>query len=235
MALDSFKLQKLKINVYGNRLRIGLPQDTFTVMFNPTSISMKHENKFQKLQGINTSGRKAMYSHSQSDSLTLDLIIDGTGVTDFGLTNWIGKGTKSVSEQIDNFLTLCFHMDGEIHEPKFLKIQWGDGVLQDFDCRLQSADIEYTSFERSGKPLRAKLKATFIEDLEPSKRLRLEGKKSPDISRSRIVKAGDTLPLLSKEVYGSPKYYLKLAQINNLDDFRNLTPGQELIFPPLES
>ena len=48
------------------------------------------------------------------------------------------------------------------------------------------------------------------------------------------MKSGDTLPLLSKAMYGSSQYYLRVAQINNLDDFRNLTPGQAIIFPPLE-
>jgi nucleoid-associated protein YgaU len=41
-------------------------------------------------------------------------------------------------------------------------------------------------------------------------------------------------PLLTKEVYGTSAYYLRVAQVNGLDDFRNLTPGQALIFPPLE-
>ena len=235
MALKNlFKLEKLKINVYGNRLRSGLPQDTFTVMFNPASVSMRHENVFHKLQGINTSGRRAMYSHSRSEQLKLELVLDGTGVTDFGLASLVGLGSKSVADQIDDFLNLCFHMDGEIHEPKFLKIQWGEGALKDFDCRLQSVDISYTSFDRNGAPLRATLGTTFVEDPEPSKRIRQEGKSSPDLSHTRIVKSGDTLPLLSQEIYGSSEHYLRIAQVNDLDDFRNLTPGQEIIFPPLE-
>ena len=229
-----FKLEKLKIKVYGNRLRNGLPQNTFTVMFNPASISMQHENVFHKFQGINTSGRQAMYSHSHSDRLTLDLVLDGTRVTDFGLVSLFGLGAKSVSEQIDQFLKLCFHMDGDIHEPKYLKIQWGNGVLQNFDCRLQSVDIEYTSFDRNGAPLHATLKTTFVEDIETAKRLRLEGKNSPDLSHTRVVKSGDTLPLLCKAIYGSSEHYLRVAQANNLHNFRDLTPGQTLTFPPLE-
>lgn len=234
MGLIFSKLHKLKINAYGNRQRMGLPQDNFTVMFNPSTLSTRHENKFQKLQGINTSGRRAMYSHSQSDQISLDLILDGSGVTDYGLATLFGFGTETVAEQIDNFLTLCFHMDGDIHEPKFLKIQWGDGPLKDFDCRLQAVNIEYTSFDKSGAPLRATLKTVFIEDLDSAKRLRLEGKSSPDLSHTRIVKSGDTLPLLTKEIYGSTEYYLKVAEFNNLDNFRNLTPGQTLAFPPLD-
>ena len=75
----------------------------------------------------------------------------------------------------------------------------------------------------------------LISDQDVKKRVKKENKSSPDLTHSRIVKNGDTLPLLTKEVYGTSAYYLRVAQVNKLDDFRNLTPGQELFFPPLGS
>ena len=125
-------------------------------------------------------------------------------------------------------------MDGKLHEPRFLKISWGEGPLEDFDCRLQSADIEYTSFDKNGAPLRAALKAVFVEDKDTPKRVREEGKSSPDLTHARVVRSGDTLPLLCKEIYGSSAHYLRVAQANRLVDFRYLQPGQEIFFPPLE-
>jgi len=234
MAINTrFKLEKLKIGVYGNRLRIGLPQATFKVLYNPEKFSMKHANVFENLQGINTSGRSARYSHSRGKEVDLALIFDGTGVGDYGASTLLGLGTPSVSKQVGSFLDLCFHMDGDLHEPKFLKIQWGQGELKAFDCRLVSVDITYTSFDRNGAPLRAELATRFVEDLDPKKWLKQENKHSPDLSQSRVVKAGDTLPLLCKEIYGDPGHYLFVARANQLDDFRNLTPGQSLVFPPL--
>lgn len=234
MDLNIFKSQKLKITSYTRPERNsgGIP---FEVMFNPNSISIRHENKFSNKKGVGTSGATKNYIYSFSDKVSLDLVIDGTGVADFGIATLIGKGTASVAEQVDKFLNLCFKMDGKIHEPKFLKIQWGTGVLKNFDCVLQSVDIEYTLFDKNGASLHAILKTTFIRDVAPGKLPFLEGKNSPDLSHTRVVRSGDTLPLLSKEIYGSSQYYLRLAQVNNLDDFRNLTPGQELIFPPLEN
>jgi len=236
LSLDRFKLEKLKISVYGNRLRVGLPQDSFTVMFNPESYSMQHENVFQKHQGINTSGRVARYSHSKSDELKLDLLFDGSGVSELGALKTLallrGK-SQSVTKRVDHFLDLCFQMDGEIHAPKYLKIQWGEGRLKEFDCRLKSVDITYKAFARNGAPLRATLKTVFVEDLEPKKRLKQDDKHSPDLSRSRTVKSGDTLPLLCKEIYGTSKHYLRIAEINQLSHFRDLRPGEKLVFPPL--
>lgn len=231
MPLNLFKLQKLKITSYTQEARKsgGTP---FEVMFNPDSISMRYANTFSKPQGINTSGRTAKFAFGRND-LKLDIVLDGTGVTDFGISTLLGKGTKSVADQIDEFMRLCYNMEGESHEPRFLKIQWGEGILKDYDCRLQSVDIEYTLFEKSGAPLHAVLKANFIDDGDPAKRVLKERKSSPDLSHSRVVKSGDTLPLLAKEIYGSSHYYLRVAQVNNIDDFRNLTPGQRIIFPPL--
>lgn len=235
MGLNLFnKLQKLKINGYKNRLRIGLPEGTFKAMFNPASLSMSHKNKFHNLQGINTTGRKAMYSHTTSPTIKLDLVLDGTGVTDYGGETLLGLGAASVEAQIKTFLQLCFYMDGKIHEPRFLKIQWGTSLLEDFNCRLDSVDIEYTSFKKSGAPLHAVLKATFVEDESPTTLALKARKSSPDLSHVRIVKSGDTLPLLTKDIYGSSAQYIRVAEVNGLDDFRRLIPGQELFFPPLE-
>ena len=154
--LPSFKLQKLTIYAYADVKRSGRPKGKFEVMYNPTSISMSHQNVFEDLQGINTFGRQARYSYARSESLAVDLVIDGNGVSDFALVRLI-EGAKSVSEQIDAFLALSFYMDGEAHEPRFLRLEWGDGVLKHFDCRLDHVDIKYTSFARSGAPLRAEL------------------------------------------------------------------------------
>ena len=62
---------------------------------------------------------------------------------------------------------------------------------------------------------------------------RRPGFQSPDLTRARTVRHGDTLPLLVRQIYGSPDYYLAVARYNKLDDFRNLRPGQQLLFPPL--
>lgn len=158
MVKNPFSLEKLKIQVYGNRLRYGVSKDTFEVMFNPESYSLKYQNVYHSYQGINTIGRKAMYSLSKPNQLSLKLILDDSGITDrfaggiIGATSVIGKikGKNDVYKKVDKFLKLTTYMDGKIHEPKFLKVEWGD---LNFDCRLQSVDIQYTLFNRSGQPL----------------------------------------------------------------------------------
>jgi nucleoid-associated protein YgaU len=107
---------------------------------------------------------------------------------------------------------------------------WGDLV---FECVLSKVDIKYTLFDRTGLALRAELNTTFIGSIEDAKRVKQEDKKSPDLTRERIVQAGDTLPLIASELYENPSYYLELARVNGLNHFRKLKPGTTLRLPPL--
>lgn len=233
MAIEkSGKLEKLRIQIYCDRERSGKPVETFVVPFNPASITIRHQNVYRARPGQGSSSQRANYAYTRSQSIDLELIFDGTGVSDVGVNKILGG--DSVKDTVSKFLNLCFVRSGKLHEPKFLKLSWGEGPLQNFDSRLMSVDIEYTAFDIDGSPLRAVLKTGFTEDVEPRKRVARERSQSPDVTHVRIVRNGDTLPQLSQEIYGSSKYYLQLARVNKLDHFRNLTPGTELIFPPLE-
>ncbi|NES68525.1 MAG: hypothetical protein F6K24_26470 [Okeania sp. SIO2D1] len=237
MLKNPFKLEKLKIYVYKDRSRNDFFKDTFEVMFNPESYSLKYENVYQSYQGINTSGREAKYSLTKPQNLSLKLILDDTGVADYGMFGlgvggFVGKliGKKDVYEQVQYFLQLTTDMNGEIHEPKFLQIAWGDLI---FDCRLQSVQINYTLFNRSGQPIRAELDTVFIGDIQDSKRIKKENKSSPDLSHSRTVKSGDKLPLMAQEIYGNSAYYIQLARANNVNNLRKLKVGTNIKLPPI--
>ncbi len=234
--LARMKLQKLTIKAYRKKAR--LPGDligTFEAMFNPETFSQTYLIEYSRNQGLNSTGRPVHYSRSKPRELSLKLVLDGTGVQEVGVLQ-LGK-QKTVSTRVKEFIDLAFRMNGDIHEPNFLVAEWGgkeDGGLI-FSCRLASVTVNYASFDRDGSPLRAELDVSLIGDQDVRKRMAHENKNSPDLTHIRTVKSGDTLPLLTKEVYGSSTYYLRVAQVNGLDNFRNLTPGQELIFPPLES
>ncbi|NEO00305.1 MAG: hypothetical protein F6K50_34060 [Moorea sp. SIO3I7] len=238
MLKNPFKLEKLKIRVYKDGKRTGKGEDTLEVMFNPESYSLQYGNVYQKKQGLNTSGREAKYTLSKPEELSLKLILDDTGVADDGGFGFAGAslvgnllGTRDVDKQVDRFLKLTTFMDGKIHEPKYLRIEWGNLT---FDCRLQSVNVKYTLFNRSGKPIRAELDTVFIEDIKDSKRIAQEKKSSPDLTHTRTIKAGDKLPVMAQEIYGESAYYIQLARANNLNNFRKLKTGTTINLPPIE-
>jgi hypothetical protein len=224
-----FKLEKLKIKAY-KRINRELSDliDTFEAMFNPESFTQKFEILYGKAQPIGSSDKQQRFAKNLPGDLSLKLLLDGTGTTDIGILPF--QTTQKVSERVKKFLDLTFYMNGNIHEPTYLKVEWGDLI---FSCRLSSVDINYSNFDRDGSALRATLDIKLVSDQSIEKLNKIEGKNSPDLSHARIVKAGDTLPLLSKEIYGSSTYYLWVAKANDLDDIRNLNPGQQLFFPPL--
>jgi len=224
-----FKLEKLKIDVYGTRERrksLGSEE----VMFNPESYSLSYKHKYTEKQSLSSTGAERRYILSQPASLSLKIIIDGTGADNFGLTNIFGKN-KNVYSRVDDFLNTVARRNGNLHEPNFLRIAWGQDFK--FDCRLKDVTVTYTLFDAGGNPLRAELETLFIADIDTKKRLKQEDSKSADLTHKKIVKEGDTLLLLCEEIYGTTAYYLQVAKVNKLSDFRNIAPGQELFFPPL--
>lgn len=232
MGLPSlFKLEKLRIEAYLDVER-KRPADPprMEVMFNPTSLQRSHEVSYEsaRQQGLNTPGRPARYAYTPQGSLSLKLVFDGTGVDRIGLSALAAP--PSVKKDIAKLEKLCLRMNGDIHEPQFLRVRWGEFS---FDCRLKSLGIHCTLFDEGGDPLRAEIDLALVEDKSAKKIFREAGKNSPDLTHARVVKAGDTLPLLCQEIYGSSRHYLRVARDNGLDDFRMLETGQTLLFAPL--
>ena len=58
---------------------------------------------------------------------------------------------------------------------------------------------------------------------------------SGDRTKRRVVKQGDTLVSMTKEVYGRPGLVLAVARINNIPNGRVLPIGLLVVFPPMES
>jgi nucleoid-associated protein YgaU len=226
MALKNpYKLEKLTIEAYQDEQRKTQVVEFFNVMFNPESYSQKFAIEY-------VSEQPAKYARSAPSILSFKLVIDGTGSHELKPVAGQSVNEKTVEKQIKHLLDISYYMNGNIHEPNYLIVKWGS---LSFSCRMSSIDINYTSFNPDGTALRAELTIELLSDQAINKQLALESKSSPDLTHSRLVKDGDTLPLLSKEIYGSSNHYLWIAQQNQLDDFRNLTAGQRLFFPPLVS
>ncbi len=235
--LNPFSLAKMTIKAYQERTRtagwldflLGEPQ-TFEVMFNPESYSIDYSHLYQDQQGINTSGREAKYSLSQPKSLTLTFILD-----DSCATGGVLAGTSflrdTISDRVEKFLDMTARIDGDIHEPRFLRLEWGNLI---FDCRVEKATVKYTFFDRSGEPIRAEIAATFVEDIEDEKRALQDNLSSPDLTHTRTVTAGDNLPLMAYRIYRDSSYYVRVAQANQLNSLRNLKVGKSLKFPPIQ-
>lgn len=234
-TLNPFKLQKLRICSYKKATReIGTGKEV-EVMFNPETVQKHFNNGYHNTPVDASSQGTVNYSHSAPSSVSMKLIFDDTQVSEYAHVIAINKfNTKyrTVSDRIDEFLKYIVKRTGSTHETPHLTISWGKTL--NYPCRLQSLDINYTLFDRSGNPLRAELSVSFIEDDLPVAQVVKAELESPDLTHYRMVKEGDQLPLMCEAIYGSPNYYMLVARANNLKDFRDLKPGQEIYFPPIE-
>jgi LysM repeat protein len=232
-------IQKLTIGTYENsdyekRIQSG----AFKAFINPTGFSMTYKTMLNTDQPQGNSKPNLGYISSHSPDLQLEFLFDGTGVTESNpglkLINKIkGKSfaKTAVTKQIEDFNKATIELEGSIHKPYNVILNWGSF---EFKGMLSELTIEYKLFDNEGQPLRAIGKATFSESTSPKLAAKIEDKQSPDLTHTRTVQAGDTLPLMTESIYGDSKYYLEVAKVNGLINFRQLIPGQELFFPPLE-
>jgi hypothetical protein len=210
--------------------------ETFEAQVNPASISVNYGvgygNSEEASDGRIIPQRK--FSGVKTQTVSFELILDDTGAMPPN-----EKIKKNVKDQIELFKKTCYYFIGSKHETPYVKIHWNQESLfkynkQAFFARVDSFDVTYTMFSSDGEPISAKINATFGGTMDPETESSLKDKQSPDLTHMITVKAGDTLPMLCKKIYGDRQMHHEIARINNLISFRYLKPGIELIFPPIK-
>lgn len=203
-----------------NGIPVGLP---FLAMLNPENIAIREELQWRNTSAPGSEGTNPVYIKTKPRTFTFELTLDGTGVN----TN----GAKiPVTAQVLLFRSATTHVVGLIHRPPYLLVQYGLFVI---NCILNSSSVTYTMFDMFGLPIRAKITASFTERIVKGLSDVLNMLSSPDLTHRVTVKDGDLLPLLTYNIYNDQNYYLQVAKVNKLKNFRNITAGTTLIFPPL--
>lgn len=242
--LEKIKIIAYKDDTFSGTSKIG---EEFKGAVNPESYKESFNILYSKYQPIGTSGSDLKYIKTLPGSLSLKILFDSTGIfTQVGDAASIEEGVlnavasfasanmnagKDIMPEIEKFMNLVFHMNGTIHEPHYLNIIWGK---MDIKCRMTKLDIDYKIFNSNGNPIRAIATLELERILNKEEQDAITKPSSPDLTHIRYTKAGDTLPLLCYSIYRDTKYYLEVARVNKLRDFRRLKPGQEIFFPPLK-
>lgn len=189
---------------------------------NPAAIEKKQAITYNLSSPLGSIGSNTRYVKHEPEILKFDTMFDGTGVL---------EGTKPVKDQLSTLDLIIYKYDGKKHEPNVVNILWGS---ENFNGRLHSMDRKFTLYSTEGDPLRAELKLTFVSYISSAEQASVANRSSPDLTHMIQVKAGDTLPALCLKIYRDASYYLEIARINRLSNFRHLIPGTELVFPPLK-
>jgi len=227
---QSGKLEKMLVLAFADSKKaasggVAEADESFEVQINPESYTLDYKVKFAESgQGHGTSGKQLKYECTEPEEISVEFLFDNTGIID-------GKPRESIADDIKKFRSVLIEYKGDSHEPRQFKLVWGANSI--FKGRVTDVSITYKMFSSDGTPIRATAKVKFKSSIEDQNRAAKENKSSPDLTHSRKVKRGDSLPQLCFTIYGDPRYYLQVAAVNGLGNFRDLTPGMNLVFPPI--
>jgi Contractile injection system tube protein len=224
------KLEKMLILAFSDSKKaesggVAEADDKFEALINPEAYTLAYKLKFSHSgQGHGTSGKQLKYEYTEPAEMSFEFLFDNTGIID-------GESRDSIADDLKQFKQVVIDFKGDSHEPRHFKLVWGQNSI--FKGRVTEVDITYKLFNSDGTPIRAVAKVTFKSSIEDEKRAAKEDRQSPNLTEVRRVRLGDTLPQLCFEAYGDPSYYLQVAGVNALTNFRKLTPGANLRFPPI--
>lgn len=218
-------MENLKIMSYTDAKFSQQYLDTITLMINPASLKLAKGIAYQEdkqLGSLNTSNTFEKY---KPDTLAFDCIIDCTGAV---------EGTKEkdkVKGKIEELEKHLFLYNSEAHRPSYVTIAYGEML---FKGQLTSIKEDYALFNNQGVPLRAEVKFEFSGFQSHAESKKSHTKLSPDMSRIIVLKEGDTLSALCHQIYGNALYVNEVARFNNLNGFRDVPAGTNVLFPPLK-
>ncbi len=203
-------------------VQIGPPSGPpFIAQFNPESFTIDNEIELGPDEPSHgDDGEEAKFKSVKPRTFSFDFLMDGTGASGLKI---------EVLAQIQLFkLTTGF--SGKIHRPKFLLLNWGSFIAT---CVLERFSINYKLFRPNGTPLRAVLSASFREHKPAPLRELLKNLSSPDLTHQHDIATGEHLALITYRIYKDPRYYFHVAEVNGLNNLRQLTTGHRLRLPPL--
>ena len=203
-------LTKARITVENTGQRID-------VQFNPEEYSLNKDNNFasQAIPGL--SSPLLQFVHGNVRTLDMELFFDTT------------QDRTDVRDQSQKVVDLL-KIDSDLHAPPVLLVAWASLQLR---CVLVRANQKYTRFLEDGTPVRARVTVSFNEFIDADHEAKEVNRQTADFTKVYVVNAGDTLAGIAVKFYNDPLTWRPIAIANNIDDPRDIAPGQELSLPSL--
>jgi hypothetical protein len=203
-----------------------------TAMFNPEHYSVSKSLQLAEIGIPGLDSPVVQYIRGQSEKLSMELFFD---TTDAGMTGDVTDVRDSTVQ-----VYALMKVDGELHAPPRVTLQWGDGgQLTSYGATispwlvLENITEEFSLFSPDGVPLRAKLNVTFREAWTIDQQLQDTPRHSSDRTKRHVVVAGETLSLIANAEYRDPGQWRPIAEANGIENPRLLRPGMVLVLPAI--
>lgn len=209
--------------------------DPIEVDYNPTDLNFGQAATYADINIPGLDAPILQFVRGSTETLNLELFFD---TTDSGT----GAAAEPVTVKVDPFYQLV-RISGDLHTPPLVRVVWGTqfpGLRNDqsvrpvpaFDCVVVSCNRKFTLFNPDGIPLRAVVTLALREYRTLEEQLRALNLQSSDHTRVHVVQEGEDLPLIAYEAYGKSAQWRTIAEANNIDNPRALSPGTILSLPP---
>lgn len=199
------------------------------VLFNPTEYSFEKSNSFKSTPIPGLSSPLLEFVHGESSTLSMELFLDD-------YTDPTGPTSRLLPEPVP-VLTRIFAMsqlleiDSSLHAPPPVRFNWGP---MEFFAIIERLSRKVTMFHPDGTPARATLSVTFKEYRTLRQQLDALRRESTDKTKRRVVVGRDALWSIAAKEYDDPKEWTRIAEANDLDDPREIEPGDWVVLPPIE-
>ncbi|MEO8036506.1 MAG: peptidoglycan-binding protein, partial [Acidobacteriota bacterium] len=168
------------------------------VLFNPTDYSVDRGATYAEVAVPGLRTPIMQFIRGEASSLQLELFLDRT------------NERKNLEEDLQR-LRKFVQIDGELHAPPVCRFEWGgqllNGAVSFFQGVVTSFKEKYSLFSEDGKVTRARIGITIKSYESAEVQLRELRRSSPDRTRVRVIREGETLALLAYQAYGDPRLW----------------------------
>ncbi|HEX4384363.1 MAG TPA: hypothetical protein VH083_15485 [Myxococcales bacterium] len=192
-------------------------QDTLEVLFNPKEYTIQKSVQWEPHKAPGLDSPEQEFTSGNPAMLAVELFFDTY------------EDKKSVKEFTDKVMALAL-VEADKHRPPYVQFVWGDLT---FEGVIESLTLRYTMFLSDGKPCRATANLSIKENQTAKEQLEKNPRNSPDHTKLRTLKVGETLALLAHEEYDDPAEWRRIADANGINDPKDVKPGTVLTLPPI--
>jgi hypothetical protein len=201
----------------------GTPREPIRVLFNPFEYSLERANVYKTTPVPGLSGPLIQFINGDADVLSMELFLD-----DFLDPPRDGK---SVKDRLDE-MALLLEIDPRLHAPPIVQFVWGKLT---FKAIIEKLSRKITLFRADGTPARATINISFKEYKTLPELVNDPKLESADKHKRRVIVGYDSLWLLAAREYDDPARWREIAERNDLDDPRDIVPGDWVMVPPLDA
>lgn len=201
-----------------------------SVLFNPTEYSFERSNSYKSTPVPGLGTPLMQFVNGESAHLSMDLFLDD--YTDpKGPTSLQQKENEPLTKRLAD-LTKLLEIDRDLHAPPPVRFNWGP---LEFSAIIEKIGRKVTMFHPDGTPARATLSISFKEYRTLRQQLEDPRRESADKTKRRVVVGKERLWYIAAREYEDVNEWTRIAAANDLDDPRDIEPGDWLLIPPIEN